>query len=102
MVSASTIIQQIESAVGGRYSDWQIGVTDDTVARRAKLGNPLTWLQWQVKSDQDAQKILNDFLQKGMKKFGSVKSAKFVYILLSDNPSQKKHTDILMSFGPVF
>ena len=101
MVSASTIVQQIESAVGGRYSDWQIGVTDDAVAGKAKMGNPITWLQWQVKSDQDAQKVFNEFLQKGMKKAGSVKSAKFVYILLGDNP-RRNHTDFLMSFGPIF
>jgi hypothetical protein len=67
MTSKTTIRKQIESTVGGRYSDWQIGLTAEPVARKAKLGNPLNWLQWQADSQQSAREIREEFANKGMR-----------------------------------
>jgi len=66
MTSKSDIRKQIESTVGGRYRDWQIGVTEDPLVRKAQLGNPLTWLQWQADSEESAGEIRDEFVNKGM------------------------------------
>ena len=87
MAASLTIIDQIEKTVDGEYEEWQIGLTDDSPSRKAELGNPLSWLQWQAESFQEAQKVLNHFLEKGMGNAGSIKKiGDVVYILLIDKP----------------
>jgi len=81
MASEAIIISQIENTVGGKYSGWKIGITDKPALRKAQVGNPLSWLQWQADSHQAAKNVLQYFLQKGMKHSGTAnKSADFVYI----------------------
>jgi hypothetical protein len=89
MASERTIIKQIEKTVRGKYSDWQIGITDYPAQRKAQLGYPLSWLQWQADADQAARNVERHFLQKGMHRAGAVpKRAKFVYMFLVDNPTK--------------
>lgn len=85
MATAATIIQQIENTVQGAYSDWQIGLTDDSATRKAQLGNPLSWLQWQADSIQAAMDIVAYFKKLGMYVVtGKHRPGETVYILLSD------------------
>ena len=85
MATELIIIEQIERTVNGKYAEWQIGITDDSARRKAKLGNPLSWLQWQANSVQAARAVVQYFLAKGMHDGGcDSKSADFVYILLLD------------------
>ena len=85
MASSLIIIEQIERTVNGAYSDWQIGITDDSALTKALLGNPLSWLQWQANSTEEAVAVVNHFAEKGMKNLGCrTKSADYVYILLLD------------------
>jgi hypothetical protein len=84
MASEKTIIRQIENTVGAKYSDWKIGITDDPAKRRAAVGNPLNWLQWQADSNLEAQNVVRYFVQKGMKRSGAAnKTATYVYIFLT-------------------
>ncbi len=93
MAASLTIIDQIEKTVDGDYEEWQIGLTDDSASRKAELGNPLSWLQWQAESFQEAQKVLDHFFKKGMGNAGSIKkSGDVVYILLLDKPRLKAMT----------
>lgn len=93
MAASLTIIDQIEKAVDGDYEDWQIGLTDDSASRKAELGNPLSWLQWQAETFQDAQKVLDHFFKKGMGNAGSIKKiGDVIYILLMDKPRVKAMT----------
>jgi hypothetical protein len=86
MASSLIIIEQIERTVNGAYSDWQIGITDDSAITKAQMGNPLSWLQWQANSTEEAVAVVNHFEEKGMKNLGcTTKSADYVYILLLDN-----------------
>lgn len=86
MASEMTIKKQIEKTVKGRYSDWQIGITDYPVQRKAQLGYPLSWLQWKADSEQATRNVECYFLQKGMDSAGAApKRARFVYILLVHN-----------------
>lgn len=88
MASDSTIISQIEKTVGGKYLDWKIGITDDPAHRKAQFGNPLSWLQWKADSEQAAQNVERYFSKKGMISARKAsKSAKYVYILLKNNPN---------------
>ena len=88
MATQETIVQQIERTVGGEYHDWQIGLTDDSSGSKAALGNPLSWLQWQADSADEAVGILDYFVQKGMQSVGKItRSGEFVFVLLVDNPS---------------
>ena len=83
MASDAIIKAQIERIVSGRYSEWGIGVTDDPTNRKAQLGNPLSWIQWNADSGDAARNIKRYFLQKGFKSVGRApKSANYVYILL--------------------
>ena len=85
MASSLIIIDQIERTVNGAYSDWQIGITDDSARTKAQLGNPLSWLQWQANSPEDAIVVVEYFQKKGMQDAGYItKSADFVYIVLVD------------------
>jgi hypothetical protein len=85
MASAMIIIEQIEKTVDGAYSEWQIGITDDSARTKTQLGNPLSWLQWQADSTREAISVVNYFIEKGMQDAGcTTKSADFVYILLLD------------------
>lgn len=81
MTSKADIRKQIENTVGGRYQDWQIGTTEDPVVRKAQLGNPLTWLQWQADSETAAADIRTEFVQKGMILSGA--AGRYVYIFTS-------------------
>ncbi len=84
MASEKTIIRQIENTVSAKYTDWKIGITDDPAKRKAALGNPLNWLQWQADSNHDAQNVVNYFVKKGMKRSGVAnKTAIYVYIFLA-------------------
>ncbi len=87
MASEKTIKKQIEKTVNGKYSDWQIGLTNYPAQRKAQLGYPLSWLQWQANSEQAARNVERYFLQKGMHSAGpGPEEATFVYILLFHNP----------------
>ncbi|MFQ5824832.1 MAG: hypothetical protein ACE5JB_12305 [bacterium] len=87
MASEPTIKQQIEQAVGGKFSDWKIGATVNPKRRKAQLGNPLSWLHWKADSPRTARNIERYFLQKGMKRAGGApKGADYIYILLVHNP----------------
>lgn len=82
MTTEATIKSQIENTVGGHYSDWKIGLTDNPKERKAQLGNPLNWLHWKTDSERTSQNIESFFLKKGMLSAGgSKKSATYVYIL---------------------
>ncbi len=83
MATLITIKQQIKKTVDGKYSDWQIGVTNDPKHRKAQLGNPLSWLQWKVDTEETAFMGAQYFQKKGMLCDGELpKSAKYIYILL--------------------
>lgn len=85
MASDAIIIQQIESTAEGRYQEWLIGVTKDAATRKAELGNPLNWLQWQADSDAQATMVQRHFTDLGMHKDRVDKSGgATVYILLAD------------------
>ena len=93
MAATITIIDQIEKTVDGNYEDWQIGLTDNSALRKSQMGNPLSWLQWQADSHDEAFKIVEHFLKKGMGDAGGDKSlGDFVYILLIDKPALKNVT----------
>ncbi|MFQ5637537.1 MAG: hypothetical protein ACE5IR_06030 [bacterium] len=82
MASEKIIKQQISHTVKGKYEDWLIGVTDDPIARKAQLGNPLDWLLWEADSEDVATKVKKHFVRLCMKSSRSpAKSGKFVYIL---------------------
>lgn len=84
MTSKATIRKQIEGAVAGNHTSWHIGVTGDPVARKAQLGTPLNWLQWEAESEPTALDIQDEFVKKGMLLSGSSeksgKSGKYIYI----------------------
>ncbi len=87
MTEAATIKDQIERAVAGRYSDWQIGLTNDPRATRAKLGNPLSMVQWKAKSAAAAGRIVEHFVKLGMRRSVTNSKGSFVYILLAEATS---------------
>lgn len=88
MASKATIITQIERTTEGQYADWQIGITDDPMNRRAQLGHPLSWVHWQTNSRKQAEAIRQYFLSKGMSYAGKIKeTGNYVYILLQTAPS---------------
>jgi hypothetical protein len=70
MASAADVITQITRTVDGSYSEWHIGVTDDPVARKARVGNPLTWVHWKVDSTNEARLVVEHFLDLGMQQSG--------------------------------
>lgn len=83
MATEATIKQQIEKSVGGKYSEWKIGITNDPSQKRAKMGNPLSLLLWQADSPRTAQNVELYFLRKGMQSGGKApQSSDYVYILL--------------------
>ncbi len=83
MTAKATIQQQIEGIAQKQYAKWMIGVTRDPVARKARLGNPLSWLHWQADSHQDAMDILEHFVNAGMKEAGTAETnALFVFVFL--------------------
>ena len=81
MASESAIKSAIEGIVGGKYSLWTIGVTDDPVRRRSEHGNPNNWHQWNADTETDARNVERYFLDKGMKGgTGGIGRADYVYI----------------------
>ncbi|RMD94219.1 MAG: hypothetical protein D6813_02660 [Calditrichaeota bacterium] len=81
MASEEIIKTQIEQLVGGEYSKWTIGITEDPLDSKARHGNPLTWCHWKAESSETAHKIKKYFLQKGMQSGGKeTNSAIFVYV----------------------
>ncbi len=84
MASKKTIVQQIEHSIQDEHGAWSIGVTPDPAARKAGLGNPLSWLQWQADSEDAASDILNDLVQSGVNRSGPAgQTGTFVYIFRS-------------------
>jgi len=81
MASESVIKAEIENIVGGKYSIWTIGVTDDPNRRRGEHGNPKHWHQWNADTQQAARNVESYFLAKGMKGGGGGGGgADYVYI----------------------
>ena len=66
MASEKIIREWVERVVEKKYSDWTIGTTNDPASRKTQLGNPLTWLQWQVDSLETARNVIGYFVSKGM------------------------------------
>ncbi len=84
MASENYIIRQIDDMAAGKYTEWQIGVTNKPLSYKAQLGNPLTWLHWKADSEQEALKAERFFLNKGMKRDSMTTGAGvYVYILNS-------------------
>jgi len=81
MTSKATIRKQIESAVAGSCASWHIGVTDEPVARKARLGTPLNWLQWEAESEKVALEIREEYIKRGMQVSGNSDSpGRYIYI----------------------
>ena len=81
MASESEIKSAIERIVGGRYSVWTIGVTDDPARRKREHGDPLTWYQWNANTETAARSVERYFLDKGMRgSAGGPGRADYVYI----------------------
>ena len=81
MASETDIKAAIERVVGGKYSIWTIGVTDDPNRRRTEHGNPGSWIQWNADTEQAARNVESYFLAKGMKGGGGGGGrADYVYI----------------------
>lgn len=81
MASESAIKAAIEGFVGGKYSIWTIGVTDDPVRRKTEHGNPQHWHQWDADTETAARNVEKYFLDKGMKGApGGAGRADYVYI----------------------
>lgn len=81
MASESEIKSAIEGLVGGNYSIWTIGVTDDPARRKTEHGNPQHWHQWNADTEIAARNVEKYFLDKGMKGApGGAGRADYVYI----------------------
>ena len=81
MASETDIIAAIERVVGGEYSIWTIGVTDDPNRRRIEHVNPGAWIQWNADTEQAARNVESYFLGKRMKGGGGGPGgADYVYI----------------------
>lgn len=81
MTLEATIKKQISHTAGNDYSTWTIGVTNKPALRKARVGNPLSWLQWKADSEQAALNVERYFLQRGMKQDKGVPSeGHYVYI----------------------
>lgn len=81
MASESAIKSAIEGIVGGKYSIWTIGVTDDPARRRGEHGNPPSWRHWDADTETAARNVERYFLDKGMKGApGGAGRADYVYI----------------------
>ena len=81
MASETDIKVAIERVVGGKYSIWTIGVTDDPNRRRIEHGNPGAWIQWDADTETAARNVEKYFLDKGMKGApGGAGRADYVYI----------------------
>lgn len=86
MSSKAIIISEVESTINKKYSDWEIGITNEPGKRKAQLGNPLSWLQWQAASEDVALFILAYFLDSGLKLSGKKpEQGKHVFILLKSD-----------------
>jgi len=82
--STSPIIHQIENTVQNKYFEWNIGQTSTPHKRKAELGNPLDWLQWDLPSGEDASRVVMHFIHLGMKTFDDKPNeGETVYIILS-------------------
>ena len=83
-MNESTIVAEIEYTVdnsGVNYSAWTIGVTDNPSERKTQHGNPAAWFQWNPDGEKDARRIVDHFLDKGMKGgTGGLGDANYVYI----------------------
>ncbi len=82
MASENYIIRQIEDIAAGKYSKWQIGLTDKPLNCKAQFGSPLTWLHWKADSEQEAKNAGRFFLDRGMYSADETTTAGvYVYIL---------------------
>ena len=72
MASVEEIGKAIESNLAhmGSYSLWTIGIADYPEDRHAKLEYPAFWRIWQAENEEDARKIQQSFVDKGMKHDG--------------------------------
>lgn len=81
MALQTTIIQQIETTVQGKYGGWRIGITADPQKERARFGNPLDWLHWQADTDAAATAVRTHFIGLGMQGAGEPENkGTYVYI----------------------
>lgn len=92
MARTKRIIKEIKKIVQEDYHLWEIGATDNAIAQKAELGNPLAWAQWEADSVETAAGLVQHFSRKGMKTTGERnKSGCLVYIFFSGS---------LASLGP--
>ena len=82
MATENYIIRQIEGIAAGKYTEWQIGLTDEPLNRKAQLGNPLTWLHWKADSEQEARNAERFFLDKGLKGIIATTPGPGVYVYI--------------------
>lgn len=63
------------------YSRWTIGLTGDPDKRAAELEEPAFWCQWRAETPAIAQRVMQFFVNKGMKpQTPAPQNATFVYI----------------------
>ncbi len=67
---------------GSDYSDWTVGLTHRPHARRLEHGNPQTWFQWNVNTEQVARRIEADLIDRGMNGGTGGAGWRYVYIFL--------------------
>jgi len=80
-MNESDIKSAIERIVGGKYSLWTIGITDDPDRRRAEHNNPKHWHHWRADTETIARNVEKYFIGKGMKgDAGGGVSPNYVYI----------------------
>jgi len=79
------IISAIEGHIGGRYSSWTIGVTDQPNERKQQHeqdGKDVScWHQWDASTESVARRIEHYFVDKGCEGAGGgLGNANYVYI----------------------
>ncbi len=82
MASENYIIRQIADITAGKYTEWQIGLTNEPLSYKAQLGNPLTWLHWKADSEQEARNTERFFLDKGLKGTRGTTTGPGVYVYI--------------------
>ena len=82
MASENYIIRQIADITAGKYTEWQIGLTNEPLSYKAQLGNPLTWLHWKADSEQEALNTERFFLDKGLKGTRRTTTGPGVYVYI--------------------
>lgn len=67
-MGAAEIIRSIENLLScaGPYGAWTIGLAADIEQARTERDEPGLWTEWQAGTAQDARRILDHFVQRGM------------------------------------